>query len=237
MTPPDIDRDPVEQGKRAYTEKLPGVYDTAPKKRTLQYYQEKVHYKIEEVFFGPGDHRQAAIDGSSLKPGDSVLNLCCGSGLELPAIIQRIGPQGYILGLDYSELMLDQARLWIKEQGHTNIELQQADCTADLSFGRQFDMTFCAYGLSIIPRWEACYENMVNNVKVGGEVLVEDARYLEGWASVLNPVFLGLTRRYGATDECLGNFKRVGDRMRRDLTDVRITHRRFTGTARGMRRG
>ncbi|KAI9807385.1 MAG: hypothetical protein M1833_000129 [Piccolia ochrophora] len=56
--------------------------------------------------------RQAAdfIDGGKLKPGDSVLDLACGTGLVSLLAKQCVGGNGRVLGVDVSQDMLAEAR-------------------------------------------------------------------------------------------------------------------------------
>ncbi|KAL1878796.1 hypothetical protein VTK73DRAFT_7553 [Phialemonium thermophilum] len=45
-----------------------------------------------------------------LRPGDHVLSLCCGTGLDAFASARAVGPQGRVVGVDVSEPMLSVAR-------------------------------------------------------------------------------------------------------------------------------
>ena len=61
--------------------------------------------------------RERAADRAELAPGDSALDVCCGTGdltLELAA---RVAPGGHVIGCDFSEPMLDLAREKAAAQG------------------------------------------------------------------------------------------------------------------------
>ena len=47
-------------------------------------------------------YRTRAVELLSLKPGDSVVDLGCGTGLSFPLLLDKIGPQGRLTGVDIS---------------------------------------------------------------------------------------------------------------------------------------
>ncbi len=63
-----------------------------------------------EVFGGLDEVRRTMVDRLELEADDQVLEVCVGTGANLPYIAQRIGPTGKIYGIDISEGMLAQAK-------------------------------------------------------------------------------------------------------------------------------
>ncbi|MBN1501774.1 MAG: methyltransferase domain-containing protein [Spirochaetes bacterium] len=96
--------------------------------------------------------KKKAFSASSLKKGDRVLVFCCGTGLDFPHLLKKIGNEGSIVGVDFSEFMLKQAQKKIEKKKWTNIQLINADVTNfnDASMGK-FDAGVCTLGMSIIP--------------------------------------------------------------------------------------
>ncbi len=53
--------------------------------------------------------RARAAERSRLAPGDSALDLCCGTGDVALELAARVGPEGEVTGADFSRPMLDLA--------------------------------------------------------------------------------------------------------------------------------
>jgi SAM-dependent methyltransferase len=57
-----------------------------------------------------GRLREVLAERAAIRPGDRALDLCTGTGAMLPALAQRAGAHGLVVGLDFSGGMLEQAR-------------------------------------------------------------------------------------------------------------------------------
>mgnify|MGYP001109019617 FL=1 len=69
-------------------------------------------------FFGRDKQfRSMLVERLILKPGDAVLDLCCGTGLDFPFLLQKIKVRGRLLGVDLSFEMLQQAKKKIGSEG------------------------------------------------------------------------------------------------------------------------
>jgi ubiquinone/menaquinone biosynthesis C-methylase UbiE len=60
-------------------------------------------------------------------PNATVLDLGCGAGLDSLLAARRVGPAGQVIGIDFSEAMLQRARQAAVEVGINNVEFRQAD--------------------------------------------------------------------------------------------------------------
>ena len=165
--------------------------------------------------------KQAFID-SSLKKGDSVLVFCCGTGLDFPDIIKKIGKEGKITGIDFSAEMLQKARKKIEKKNWENIELIQADVNEfkDNS-GFQYDSGVCTLGLSIIPEYLIAYHNLLSNVKENGEIIIGDMQLASNWYARFNPFTIFLAKRFGGSYEGHKNSLEICTLMRKELKDLR----------------
>jgi len=58
---------------------------------------------------------------SEAKPGETILELGCGGGLDTVLLTERVGPQGQVIGVDCASPMLARARTNLQQLGHTNV--------------------------------------------------------------------------------------------------------------------
>lgn len=124
--------------------------------------------------------RHATMRLADLQPGDSVLDFACGAGANFPYILDRIGPTGRLVGVDYSADMLAAAQRMIDQQGWQNVELIQSDA-ATMQPGTNFDVVLSTLGLVVIPRHEQAMQQAWDALKPGGKYVIADLCESERW--------------------------------------------------------
>src|SRR5213080_1166207 len=67
-------------------------------------------------------YRKQLVASLPLKRGDVVLDVGCGTGLCLPLLAERVGPDGTVIGIDESPEMLAEADRRVNENRWRNIE-------------------------------------------------------------------------------------------------------------------
>ncbi len=191
--------------------------------------------KIREIYSGnvanhydlPISHmfkkyKQQAFIDSSLKQGDKVLVFCCGTGLDFQHILNKIGPKGKIVGIDFSSEMLQKAKKRIAKNKWTNIELIEADVTEFEDTNNEiFDAGICTLGLSIIPEYKKAYYNLVSNIKLEGEIIIGDMQLASNWYAKFNPLTILLAKRFGGSHDGHKNSLQICKIMKQELTDVK----------------
>ncbi|MCK4658533.1 MAG: methyltransferase domain-containing protein [Phycisphaerae bacterium] len=113
--------------------------------------------------------REAALDALCLTAGDRVLEVGCGTGLNLVRIAGRVGEHGCVVGVDISCHMLARAR----RRRRGNIYLIQADA-ARLALRMRFDAVLMSYSLTMIPDWRGALQQACDLLKPGGIIVVLD---------------------------------------------------------------
>lgn len=125
--------------------------------------------------------RRTLLDMMDLRPGMRVLDYACGAGANFPYIIERIGLTGQLVGVDYSQEMLDAAHAqFVIGKGWKNISLVRSDA-ADMRFDEPFDAVLVTLGLAVIPRWQEALERGWALVKPGGVYGVADLSESTRW--------------------------------------------------------
>ncbi len=113
--------------------------------------------------------RKPAIDALKINPGDRVLDVGCGTGLNLPRLSETAGPEGLVVGLDLSIHLLGQA----KHKHRSNISLICADA-CHLPLSGPFDAILLTYALTIIPDWHQALDQAYGLLKSGGRLVILD---------------------------------------------------------------
>ncbi len=134
--------------------------------------------------------RVAAIDLMALRPGHRVLDIGCGTGLNFPLVQDRIGPTGWITGVDASSQMLGQAQRRAGTAGWGNVRLIEADATAvdAPDIAADFDAVISTYALSLMSDWPRVVSLMIAASRPGGRVAVVDMQTPAGSARVWTPL-------------------------------------------------
>ncbi|WP_222913442.1 class I SAM-dependent methyltransferase [Natrinema sp. SYSU A 869] len=144
------------------------------------------HYGLSESDFEP--MRETAIDHLDLQPGDRVLDIGCGPGVNFECIRHEIGEDGELVAIDYSPEMVENARQRVTEHGWNNIDVIQADATmADL--GEDFDAAIATLSMSVMPDIHRAIRNVYRSLASGGTFIIFDLRTIpSGPARILNPL-------------------------------------------------
>jgi ubiquinone/menaquinone biosynthesis C-methylase UbiE len=133
----------------------------------------------------------------AIQPGDRVLEIACGTGLNFPHLRQLVGDQGALVGVDLTPAMLDIARDRIAQQGWKNVEVHKADA-AHLPFpAASFDTVFCAFALNIIPEYEHAIAEVWRVLIPGGRFVALEMRSMNmnsvsGWLGRLAHRLMGV---------------------------------------------
>ena len=115
------------------------------------------------------------IDLLAIKPGETILDLGCGSGAEAIAAARRAGPAGMAAGLDITPEMIEAACMNAKEAGITNIKFIFGDIQ-NLPFeDSTFDAVMSNCVINHAKDKNKVYREIMRVLKNGGRFVVSDA--------------------------------------------------------------
>lgn len=128
------------------------------------------------------DARRAAGEALELRPGQTVLDLPCGTGPSFGGLAAGVGATGAVLGVDASAGMLRQARARVERHGWAQVHVGQADVHAidaaalERIGGRpvELDRLHVFLGLSAFPRWEEAFARLWDLLRPSGRCVIVD---------------------------------------------------------------
>lgn len=143
-------------------------------------------------------YRKKAVRALELKPGATVVEIGCGTGLNFSLLQREIGPNGKIIGVDLTDAMLAKARYRVHANGWSNVELVHSDA-AKYGFPNQVDGIISTFALTLVPEFDKVIENGCNALLPGGRWVVADFKMPSNWFAKLAPLLVFITRPFGVT--------------------------------------
>jgi demethylmenaquinone methyltransferase/2-methoxy-6-polyprenyl-1,4-benzoquinol methylase len=116
--------------------------------------------------------RALAAAEAGVGPGAQVLDACCGTGDLALALARRVGPNGRVTGLDFSDRMLDKARQKPLPDGAAEVEWIRGDAMAMPFAEGSFAAATVGFGIRNLPDVDAGLRELARVVRRGGRIVV-----------------------------------------------------------------
>ena len=115
-----------------------------------------------------------AVDDMDIKPGDSILDLGCGTGRNAKLMASHLSENGKIMGMDVSEIMEKQFMKKFEADQRVTFTRQRADISFDL--GHPFDKILISFVIHGFPHEvrKTVIENVHKHLKPGGTFMMLD---------------------------------------------------------------
>ena len=149
-----------------------------------------------------GSYRRQTVEALAPLPGETVLEVGCGTGLNFGDIEQRIGPAGRLVGVDPSPEMLDHARERVKEHGWENVVLVQARAE-EARLPVPADAALLC-GVHDVMRSRPALANVLRQLREGARIVAGGPKWTPWWqpgAGALNLSTWAMNREYITTFE------------------------------------
>jgi ubiquinone/menaquinone biosynthesis C-methylase UbiE len=157
--------------------------------------------------------RRLAVRALGLRPGDSVVEIACGTGLNFPLIQEVIGPSGRIIGVDLTDAMLARAEARVEANAWSNVHLVQADA-ANFDFPTEVDAILSTYALSQVPECADVIAHGAAALAEGGRWVALDLKIPDNTPRWLAKLGTATVRPFAGIDEWI---------MRRPWEAIRIS--------------
>lgn len=174
-------------------------------------------YSAEELSSIPAEANMGLSCGNptayaSLKPGEVVVDLGCGGGLDVFLAASKVGPQGMAIGIDMTSDMLERARSNAMKAGITNVEFHQAHIDRLPLPDASVDCVISNCVINLAPDKPAVFREIVRVLKPGGRLAVSDI-------ALKKPLPLELAQDVMAYVGCIGGAIAI-DEYRRQLLEA-----------------
>ena len=123
-------------------------------------------------------YRRRAVAALGLRPGETVIDVGCGTGLNFAALRAAVGPRGRLIGIEQCPEMLARAeeRSRAAGSGATLVEATAEDACVPV---RADAALLC--GTHDIVRSEGALRNVLRQVRPGGRVVAGGAKWAPWW--------------------------------------------------------
>ncbi|MBA3322124.1 MAG: class I SAM-dependent methyltransferase [Pyrinomonadaceae bacterium] len=134
---------------------------------------------FEWLFLLPRSIRSKAISRLELKRGSRVLEVGCGTGRNLAPLLEAVGAEGHVYGVDLSEGMLVEAEELCTQREWHNVELMRADA-AEYVLPELVDGAIFSLSYAVIPHHRDALRHAWKQLRPGGYLVIMDAKLPSG---------------------------------------------------------
>ena len=110
---------------------------------------------------------EAVLAAASVKAGENVADIGCGTGETTAVLAKAVGPSGHVLGIDVSEPLIAAARA----QNLGNATFVLGDASSHPFEAHRLDLLFSRFGVMFFGDAEAAFKNMRRALKPTGRLV------------------------------------------------------------------
>jgi len=140
--------------------------------RRVGYADEQLDAVPDGANLGVGCGNPTAID--ALRPGEVVVDLGSGAGMDSFLAARAVGPEGRVIGIDMTDAMLEKARANARSVGCTNVEFRKGYIEALPIEDESVDVILSNCVINLSPEKHKVYAEAYRVLRPGGRVMVSD---------------------------------------------------------------
>jgi SAM-dependent methyltransferase len=130
--------------------------------------------------------RRSAIERLALRPGQTVLDIGCGTGMSLDLLQQAVGPGGRVVAVDQSHDMLEQARRRVERAGWGQVGLVCSP-VQEAALPAKADAALFHFTHDILQT-PAALDHVLAHLAPGARLAVCGLKWASPWFAALNPL-------------------------------------------------
>lgn len=170
------------------------------KRRILDSYNKaaRSYDLLNRIYFLRKDNKYRSLITEKIvdRPKDNILVLCCGTGLDFAALLDKNEEQGTFVGVDISSEMLKQA----KKKSYNRVSLVRADAEHLPFRKRIFDSILVSFCLKITPSVGEVIEEASSMLKPNGKLGILANNKPKGFWRIYSTIIVKLVGKMAKID-------------------------------------
>ncbi|GAB3562446.1 hypothetical protein GCM10027445_03020 [Amycolatopsis endophytica] len=168
------------------------------------------------LLWGPVGEAVAGL--AALRPGERVVDACCGNGAASIPAARHVAPHGVVDAVDLAGELLTAGRARASASDVTGVRFHLADVTTWQAPPGGYDAALCSFGVFFFPDMDAGGRHLLNLLRPDGRMVVTTWQH-----GAVEPIVMPFVRAAAAERDAAGLAPVQTARMRE--ASARVEHR------------